>query len=355
MQQHSILIVDDSLTNTVVLEAMLGDTYRIETVGSGEDALELAPRFRPDLILLDIIMPGIDGYETCRRLRTMAALRYTKIMMVSAKKSVEERLKGYEVGADDYLIKPFDEEELLAKVGVYLRLKSVEEVDQLKSDLLSLLSHETRTPLNGILAPIDMLADDDMSLEERDMLFDMVRQSAHRLKTFFEKVDTLSQMKAGRWRFRFMCDDLGQIVHRAVCQVTELAAEHHITIESQLPPIANTMLDLERMQHVVLALLQNAVQFSPDGGRVVVRVSHDEGRLCLAVTDYGDGIDHDVLPYVFEEFAVADIMHHSTGHGLSLAIAQQVVHAHHGTIEVESEPHTGTTFTVTLPITSVTP
>ena len=98
-------------------------------------------------------MPGIDGYETCLRICANPKLKHAKIIMVSAKAMVSERLQGYDACADDYLTKPFEEDELLAKVRVYLRLQSIEEIDQLKSDLLSLVSHETRTPLNGIIGP----------------------------------------------------------------------------------------------------------------------------------------------------------------------------------------------------------
>src|SRR6266705_2169784 len=125
---NRILIVDDHPINVAILEEILGDDYPLQTATCGEEALAIAPDFQPALILLDIMMPGIGGYETCRRLRAHPALRYSKIIMVSARALVAERLQGYDVGADDYITKPFDEEELVAKVRVYLRLRSLEEV-----------------------------------------------------------------------------------------------------------------------------------------------------------------------------------------------------------------------------------
>ncbi len=159
MSRHQrILIVDDHPTNIALLEDILGEEYVLAAATSGEEALALVSPFQPDLILLDIMMPGVNGYETCRRLREMPAFRHVKILMVSAKARVEDRLRGYEVGADDYITKPFDEEELLAKVQVYLRLKSVEEVDQLKSNLLAMLSHKTLTPLHGGAGAVEYAA-----------------------------------------------------------------------------------------------------------------------------------------------------------------------------------------------------
>src|SRR5262244_2428635 len=173
-----ILIVDDHPTNVAILEEILEEHYTLKTATCGEEALAIALDFQPALILLDIMMPGIGGYETCRRIRAHPALRNIKIIMVSARALVAERLQGYEAGADDYITKPFDEEELVAKVRVHMRLRSLEEVEQFTSNVLTLLRHETRTPLNGLLAPIQMLrAEAEMAVEERGMLLDMVYES----------------------------------------------------------------------------------------------------------------------------------------------------------------------------------
>jgi signal transduction histidine kinase len=353
MSRHSrILIVDDNPTNIAILEEILGDHYVLKTATYGEEALARAPEFQPALILLDIMMPGIDGYETCRRLRGHPTLRHTKIIMVSAKALVTERLQGYEVWADDYLTKPFDEEELLAKVRVYLRLKSVEEVDQLKSDVLALLSHETRTPLNGIMAPVEMvLAEDDMAAADRTMLLNLVQQSAQHLLNLFAHISKLSQMKAGQWDFEFTAGDLCDVVRDAVVHVISAAAQRGVQIARDLPEVAPTWLDWQQMIAVVTTLLDNAIRFSPSPGRVVVKVASDDQRICVMVTDQGPGIDPDFLPYVFEPLAQPDVRHHTEGQGLSLAIAHHIVLAHHGGIGVESTKGGGTTFTVWVPTT----
>jgi len=116
--KKKILVVDDDPNNIVIVGELLGDDYDLKTATTGEEALEITLHFLPDIILLDIMMPGIDGYDVCRRLREHSTLQYAKIIMVSAKAMVSERLKGYEVGANDYLTKPFEEDELLEKVRV---------------------------------------------------------------------------------------------------------------------------------------------------------------------------------------------------------------------------------------------
>src|SRR5215813_382048 len=134
LRNSRILIVDDHPTNVAILEEILGEHYTLKTPTCGEEALAIALDFKPALILLDIMMPEIGGYETCRRLRGHPDLCHIKMIMVFARALAAERLQGYEAGADDYITKPFDEEELVAKVWVHMRLRSLEEVEQFTSD-----------------------------------------------------------------------------------------------------------------------------------------------------------------------------------------------------------------------------
>jgi two-component system sensor histidine kinase/response regulator len=351
MQRHRILIVDDNPTNVAILEEILEDDYILETALSGEEALEIAPVFRPALILLDIMMPSIDGYETCAQIRETPELSFTKVIMVSARASLQERLQGYEAGADDYVTKPFDEDELLAKVRVYLRLKSVDEMDQLKSNVLSLLSHEVSTPLHSLLMSTDLLLmDEDMEVEGRRMCLNKVRAGADRLHKFFQRILKLSAMQAGNCDLQLTSSDLGEVVQVAITEVAKQAGEHEIHIAPDLEADSTTLLDTKQIKEVVTAMLDNAIRFSPPQGQVIVGVRRQGEALCLQVTDNGKGVDPDFLPYVFGEFADADVAHHTEGHGLSLAIARQIVLAHSGTIDVESTQGEGTTFTVQLPL-----
>ena len=192
-----ILVVDDNVRNIAILQKTLGRAYRVAAATSGEEALQVAPRFTPDVMLLDIMMPGIDGYETCRRFRAAPELTHTKIIMVSAKALVSERLAGYEAGADDYIVKPFDEDELQAKVRVYLRLRRVEEVNRLKTDILMLLGHETRTPLTTILSPIELVLDDETLSKESRRLLQMAQDGARRLNEYLDRLIFLSSLHAG--------------------------------------------------------------------------------------------------------------------------------------------------------------
>jgi two-component system, sensor histidine kinase and response regulator len=348
--RSKILGVDDNPTNIEILEELLAEEYNFRAAKTGEEALKTAVEFRPDLILLDIMLPGINGYDVCRQLRANPALKYVKIIMVSAKAMTSERLRGYQAGADDYLVKPFDEEELTAKVKVYLGLKPAEELNDLKSGVLSLLNHETRTPLHGILGPAELLmSKEPMADEERISLADMIHESAELLNTFFEKVMLLGSLKSGKYSLCLEPGDFCPAVHEVIDDLQPEANDLGVTLEATLPQEARATLDREMMKRVLLTLLENAVRFSPPGGRVQLTVKVENEEICLSVRDYGPGMDAAFLPHVFDELTDIDIAHHTTGHGLSLAIARRIVLKHNGSITVESECGKGTQFTVRFP------
>lgn len=348
--REKILIVDDNLTNIEILQEYLETDYELAVAASGVEALRQAQAFQPALILLDIMMPDIDGYEVCRRLRAHPRLRHAKIIMVSAKAMLTERLQGYEAGADDYITKPFDEEELLAKVRVYLRLKYAEEMERLKGDLLALLSHETGTPLTSIISPVEMLlANDNMDIDNQRMLLTIVHESALKLQSLFEKILLLSEIKSGRTPLQVEPADLGELVRLAVQGCAVQGQEREVRIEERLAKDVMALLDRDKIRHVVKALLDNAIRFSPAGAAVVVTVARQNDACLLEVSDSGPGIEPRFLPQVFEEFASTDIDYHAKGHGLSLAIARHIVQAHGGKIDVTSVHGQGATFTVRLP------
>ena len=349
--QHRILIVDDNETNTAVLKDLLEENYAVDIAYSGEQALQIIPDFRPDLVLLDIMMPGIDGFETCERIRSNPNLNRAKIIMVSGKGMVTERVKGYGLGADDYIVKPFEVEELLAKVRVYLRLKSVEEVDSLKSNLLTFLHHETNTPLNGILVPVEtLLEDDNMDAPSRRKWLEMNYQSALRLKSLLEKAMTLCAMKSGQVDFNFETADLCSVIRDGMVKVDAKSKEKNVPIDLGLPDTAMTQLDRIQMTRVVTIFLDNAIRFSPEGKGVDVKVSVDSKYFSVRVRDQGKGIHPDFLPHIFDEFSDTDFKYHTEGHGLSLAIAKHILFEHNGRIEVESRLGHGATFTAKVPI-----
>lgn len=346
---HRVLAVDDNPRDLTIVEKTLGGQYQLVTASSGEEALYLAPRYRPDLVLLDIMMPGLDGFETCKRLRAIPSLSNCKIILVSARATTADRLDGYSAGADDYVTKPFDSEELLAKLRVYLRLKSVEEVDHLKSDLLDILSHETRTPLTAILSPAALLLEDPTLSEEQREFVEMIRSGGQRLLALVDKVAYLSQLKAGLVPRALGLLDMEEVAEQAIADVRARAARADVAIRLVADSTAPIAGDHEQIRCALDSMLDNAVRLSPASGVVRVGIRLSGPWVEVSVSDQGPGIAPEFIGHVFDEFAVHEVHHHGHGHGLSLATARLIVEQHGGSVGVESERDSGSTFQMLLP------
>ncbi len=344
-----VLAVDDDPINISVMEEIFAEQYVLATASSGEQALELAGQIKPDVVLLDIMMPDIDGYEVCRRLRASPDIRQTKIILVSAKALVTERLLGYEAGADDYITKPFDEDEIKSKVKVFLRLKSIEEVDRFKTGILELLSHEVHTPLNAILPVSEMLlADPGMEVNERQSLLQIIQENAGALNHLFQRTMLLCNLRAGRIAMQQEMLDLGTVITRSIEHVRSLPAAKEVSIQLEVPGGCQVQGDSSHLNLVFDALLENAVRFSAPSGSVKVCAARRGPALEISVTDSGKGIDPLVFPILFDGLSVGDVRHHTRGAGLSLAICREIIRAHGGHLSATSIPGQGATFTVTM-------
>ncbi len=341
-----ILIVDDNPMNLAIMEEVLGDDYDILLAESGEAALEFASGFRPDLILLDIMMPGIDGYETCRRLRADIGLGLSKIILVSAKAMLSERLQGYETGADDYITKPFDPSELLAKVRVFLRLKRTEEMDALKSDLLGLLSHEIRTPLVGIQGCLDALqVSDSLTAEEKSDWIEMGNLSYKRLEALVKKTQMLCELRAQNIPLKPDEISAQQLV-TSIAQEVQGDAGASIVVDETIDPDLTILADDHYTRIALRAIVENATRHSPAPGSVRLEAEADVRQARIRVVDAGAGIAADRHEAVFQPFAIQDVDHHSKGHGLSLAVARAIMRNQGGDIELADNPGGGCQFTL---------
>jgi signal transduction histidine kinase len=345
-----ILAVDDTRTNLRIIQEALGDAFDLRLASSGEEALDQSTRFNPDIVLLDIVMPGIDGYETCRRIRQHPDLQHVKIIMVSAQAGIDDRLQAYEAGANDYLLKPFEQRELLAKIQVYLHLKSSEEVERFKADVITLLGHEMRTPLTTMLGPAKMLLEEgDLPASERQQLARLIYLGAKRLHELVEKAQLLGSLWSGTWKPSKQPVDLLTVLRPALDRTIRRAAPREVRVIEDLAPCPDIPVDPHGIDQVISAILDNALRFSPDGGEMRVTLRSLDDAACLTISDQGPGIHPDFIPRVFDAFAKSDIHHHDAGQGLSMAIARQLVLRHGGKLTVESTLGQGATFRLQLP------
>jgi signal transduction histidine kinase len=270
--------------------------------------------------------------------------------MVSAKASTAERLQGYAVGADDYLVKPFDPDELLAKARVYCRLKSVEEVDALKTTFLTLLGHETRTPLTLILSPLSLLVEDPTLAPHHRELIRTMESGAKRLLALIDRVSFLSDLKMGAIPLQRVRADLGDMAGAAAERLRETARVASVTLVVRQEPRAPIFGDPEHLGRVVESLLDNAIRFSPPGETVLVRTGTSDGHAFLTVIDRGPGVCTELVPRLFQEYAVSDVDHHSRGHGLSLATGHLIADQHGGALLYQTGEGPGATFRLEVPL-----
>ncbi len=348
-RKNRLLIIDDDRRTTKLLLRIFKGKYDIMTASTGQEGLSLIQAFKPDLILLDIEMPGMNGYETCRKIKGDEKLSMIKVLLVSGHSQLEERLKGYEVGADDYVSKPFDNNELRAKVDVFMKLKRVEEIDSIKSNLLALFSHETRTPLCGIIGMSELLMENEGISEIMKQQVSLIHKNCTRLHTFIEKGTLLSNLKAGM-ELEYAPESVKQHLSTLTGDRDTKAGKRNICMTLECPEDIELSADWHTLDEVLGYLLDNAVKFTRKDSQVSTHAAVEDGMCVIDISDQGEGIDPEWIHNIFDEFAICDILHHKEGQGLSLAIAKQVVELHSGEISVTSHPGEGAVFTVRIPL-----
>jgi len=347
MKKAKILAVDDDAIILETYRAILESAYDVTLASSGDSALSfLAADPRVDLILLDIVMPNIDGYETCRRIRQNGLLTDAKVIFVSAKVRVEDKLQGYEIGADDYLTKPFEGSELLAKIKVFMRLKKAEEINKLKTNFVNLLYHETRTPLTSIFGYATLLRQSPSLTSQEGYFVDQIQRCGETILSSCEKTMLLNNLKSEnvtveRARIPMsLCFSNQRLQERS----SEIQREIRVRGDEDLWLYADPKL----FGIVVDTLLDNALKFAHPGTAVEVTVQSLKDRVRIEVANEGNQITSEQEEIIFSEFGVQDISHYHEGPGLSLAIARRIVEAHDGTLTVTNHA-TGTAFVIDMP------
>ncbi|MDG4604656.1 MAG: response regulator [Candidatus Contendobacter sp.] len=381
-QPFVILIVDDHAANRFALKALLGAESACEVVeaASGEEALLQTIQRDIHLILLDVQMPGMDGFETARHLQMTERTRNIPIIFATAVFKAEEFIqRGYAIGAVDYLTKPIDEQLLLNRIRLYRRLhrrqcdleamvallrqqekalvqakEAAEAANFAKSTFLATMSHELRTPLNAILGFSELMRrDPDATARQRESL-SIIHKSGNHLLSLINDVLDMSRIEAGRSTIENAPFDLGVLVRDLVDLLGARARERGLQLlldqSSAFPRYI--VGDAAKLRQVLLNLLSNAVKYTDRGG-VALRlgVRHNQGNsLLIEVQDTGIGIALEDQTQVFDAFVRVGDPVKTEGAGLGLAIARQFVTMMGGELTLISTPGQGSTFRVELPL-----
>ncbi len=348
MTKMNLLIVEDDLINQSILSMTLEDDYNIKMADSGEEALEILETYSPDIILLDIQMPGIDGYCVCDKIRKDNIHKFVKIIFLSGLSDKEERMKGYEVGGDDYVTKPFDEDELLAKLRVYGKLKTTEELDSTKSSFLSLISHETRTPLNGIIGLVDVIKDEYSDDENLMELLEGVSESSDRLLDLINKTTKLCDLKL-KGKLNKFKSPISEMMNDIIKSYQNKLESKNIEVILSINSNTEFCFDWLLIENSFKNIIDNAIKFSKQDSKIEIKIEEKNDFLQCEFIDYGIGIKEEECSKIFEEFAIKNIIHHQEGLGISLATTKHIIELHKGKIKASSI-NGKTIFTILLPI-----
>lgn len=365
---RKVLIVDDDRLNIRILGGILkSDGYVVSDANSGERALELYAEFLPDLVLLDVVMPGIDGLETCRRIKRAYGEKSAPVIFITAKSESDDVVEGLLAGGSDYLPKPFKPKEVLARIRTHLQNRAMAEqqallVTQLskanasKNRFLGMAAHDLRNPLASIRGLAEFLRDGvagPMNADQLDLVQTIHGASQAMLEMVNELLD-VATIESGELKLHIEKHNLGDLVAKSVALTNMEAVKKstHVVFEAPAAPVVPTI-DAAKMKQVVDNLLSNAVKYSPPGSKVTIIVTDDAANKCyiLAVRDQGPGIPDSERDKLFKDFGRLSAL--PTGGekstGLGLAICRKIVEAHHGTIKAENLPTLGCEFRVSLP------
>jgi signal transduction histidine kinase len=407
-----VLVVDDNIANIEVLGAALANDYEIRFATGGAEGLELATRVPPDLILLDVMMPGMDGFETCQRLRANPQMRDTPVIFISALDAVADKVKAFKVGGSDYVTKPFQPEEVRARVSTHVNLyqarrKLYEREEMLRRNLAQLeaahttlkemgnqlqqsekmaaigqlaagVAHEINNPIGFVNSNLGTLqryiadlfkvistyeqAEAELTPQTRANLAEIKRKlDLNYLREDSESL--LAESLGGMQRVKRIVQDLKDFAH--VDETDKQWANLEKGMDSTLNVVWNELkyktevvkeyagiADIEcipsQLNQVFMNLLINAAQAIDKHGRITVRTGQEDQKVWVEVQDTGKGIKAEHLSRIFEPFFTTKPVGKGTGLGLSLSYG--IVSKHSGRIEVCSEEGKGSTFRVWLPI-----
>jgi len=366
---RKVLVVDDDRLNIRILNSILqGEGYALAEAGSGERALEVYPKFQPDLVLLDVVLPGIDGFETCRQHKKTHGGNCAPVIFITAKNESDDIVEGLSVGGADYLPKPFKEKEVLARIRTHLQNKvlleqqrllveKLNKADAAKTRFLGMAAHDLRNPLASIRGLSEFLREGavgPLSPEQRGLVDTILGASQSMLNLVNELLD-VATIQSGVLKLHLEPHPLADLLAKSVMLTNIQAAEKKTRVvmgpdcAAPMPPI-----DVGKIRQVIDNLLSNAVKFSPAGATITASIQLDPARgTCgISVRDQGPGIPEGERDKLFKDFSRLSIR--PTGGekstGLGLAICRNIVEAHHGTIGAENLPMGGCEFRVTLPL-----
>lgn len=377
MAKKTVLIVDDEERNIKLLKAyLIINQYEIVEASSGEEALKMVNDFNPDLVLLDVMMPGIDGFEVCKRLKQDDKTQMIPVIMVTALRGKEDRIRALEVGADDFLSKPVDRTALLARVKSLLRAKSyhdellksykeialknekLKELERIKEGLTHMIIHDLNNSLSAIYGNLEMIKIENQNLSETELdTMDKCLAYSLDLRQMIQGLLDIHRMEEGKLRPVKQLSNVAEMLADLMEQFTARAKMDQISLTfPNAGDVTSVMVDPNLIKRVIANLLSNAMRHTPEGGEIEVSTGFlaEKNSITFCVKDNGNGLAPEYHQRIFDKFEQVEIKDSGvkvgTG-GLGLTFCKMAVEAHGGEIWVESEGIAkGCTFRFMIPV-----
>lgn len=362
-----ILVVDDQPNNLKVISSVLGDSYSLSFANNGPNALKILENLQPDLILLDVMMPGMDGYEVCQRIKSTEKTKELPVIFLTAKNDIEDILKAFRAGAVDYITKPFNIMELKVRVGNHISLKHTREQlknanDKLlqviheKDKFFTIIAHDLRNPFIGISSLSQIMVEQLGSLQ-LDEMEEYAREIHHAFINAFNLLKNLlswAKSQTGRMDFVPQQLDVQELITETIAFIQEAAILKNIEIESQIAEGLSVFADKEMVATVMRNLVSNAVKFTHTGGKVRISCERSDQHIQISVVDNGIGMTSKMVEEIFR-IDVSNGRKGTNGEpssGIGLLLCKEFTERNGGTIKVESQPDEGSTFNITLPVSN---
>ncbi len=360
-----ILVVDDQMTNLKILSSILSKEYSLGIANSGENALKYLASNSPDLILLDIMMPEMDGYEVCRKIKQDEAYRDIPVIFLTAKTDIDDVVRGFEYGAVDYITKPFNISELKVRVRNHLNLQAarndlkkaneqLKKINQEKDRFFSIIAHDLRSPLSGFAGLSELLVQ-QIRANNLDMIekyASAMQQSSKITMELLMNLMTWSRAQTGTLEYQPETLSIPGIVNENIALLQNAADEKSITLTTQIPDDATFSADKEMMGVVLRNSISNAIKFTNPGGSVKISAEKIAREVNFSVIDDGIGMNEEMVNSLFRiDTKVRRIgTNKEPSTGLGLLLCKEFVDMHGGQISVESEEGKGTKISVSIPI-----